>query len=159
MGLYRETRNVEASILDFIEEKLSEYDWDVRIVKTFNQAYKEKMPVICIRCSDNVPTSCEIGSHELMNYYSVLIDIFAFDDGLKLDLSDWLINTVKNGFPYYEYTISKNVQGHYEVANKVQNGKLELLRFTSDRNLEFGENADAYDKHRRLISFIVYIQN
>lgn len=159
MGVYRESRNIEATLIEFIQQKLTDDNWSsINVVKTLNQAYRQDLPVICIRVPDKVSVRKEIGSNELRKFYTVYIDIFGSDDGIKLDLGDWFIEAIKNGCTYYQFTTTQNAQGHYEVTDRTSGGKLELLNITSDRNLDFGEGAEEYDKHRRFISFVMKIQ-
>lgn len=161
MAVYREHRNMEASLIDYIKENLELSGWtNINIVKTFNQAYREDLPVICIRVPDENSRRLEIGSNRLLRSFSIYIDIFANDDGFKLDFTDWLVDLLKDGCPYYEYTTTRDNNENEVITseNKVRNGWIEISRFTANRNIELGIDADKYDKHRRFIAILVYIQ-
>jgi hypothetical protein len=151
MADYRDTRNIEASLIEFIRQKLIDDEWEgVSVVKNFNQAYEQKVPVISIEEDNNTPTRKEIGSTDLRNYYAIYINIFAGDGGIKKDLSDWLVETLKSGCPYYQYS-----NGGRDKDSVV--GKIEVWKYTANRNVNLGEVASVHDKHRRFISLLVYI--
>lgn len=154
---YRITRNLEASIIDFINSYLtgSAPDWtDVDVINTFSQIKKEKLtpPIICLRCGVADHAKIQIGDDSTLRTSQILIDIFASDDGQRLDLKDWLITILKHGCPYYEYVI---VNG--SVQSKTENGRIRVLTI-ADTPLEFDTDKNRLspiDRYRHLLTLEV----
>ena len=88
---FREKRCMEFSFIDYITTNVNT-DWSgVSVVKSFSQAYKEDLPVICIRSSSTLHSQKEVGSTNLYNDVTIIIDVIATSDGLRLDLADYLV--------------------------------------------------------------------
>jgi len=149
MGLYRVSRNLEASIIEFLRDELYGSWSNVKCEKTFSRVYDIDLPVILVRCGTTVHPRAQIGDNATMRTATILIDIFAENDGQRLDLKDWLIETIKNGCPYYEYEI---VNG--EIDDQTLNGKIQV-REISDTPIDFDvpkNNLEPHDRYRHLIS-------
>jgi len=143
MGHYRYSRNIEASFIDFLKPLL-QTDWGFdRVEKGFAEIYKIEIPSICIRARDATHSKVQIGDDSTVREVSVLIDIFGTDDGLKLDLKDYLIEKLKKGLDYYEYEIEKG-----QVKNKVQNGRIRVLTI-GETPIDFNTNKEGIDPHDR----------
>lgn len=146
------TRNVELSILDYLETEV-EADWNgVSVVKGFNQAYKEKLPVVAIRHLREDSTRKEIGGTDLIDTHTIVIDVFATSDGMRLDLADYIKNKLKLGWPYYIF--SKD-SGDNQTLVKVQSGRNSVFEFLENTRVEFGQDVEAHDRFRHHISFNV----
>lgn len=149
MGVYRPSRNIEASIIQYIEAELVG-DWsNVSVEKSFARIYEIELDSICVRCGVTAHEKAEIGADSTTRTPQVLIDIFAHEDGIRLDLKDWLIEKLKGGMPYYIYTI---VGG--EIQSKVQDGRITVLsiddipvNFDADR-----DTLDVHDRHRHALT-------
>jgi len=152
---YRISRNLEASIIDYIEEQLVIDNWsDINVVKTFARVSGLNLPAICIRCGETDHRKAQLGDDSTFRTASVLIDIFGINDGNRLDLKDWLIGAVKRGMPYYDYTV---VGG--EVTSKIPNGRIRVqdiidtpINFDVDKNI-----LQPPDRFRHLITIAVSI--
>jgi len=143
MGVYRPSRNIEASIIEFIREELAG-DWtNINVEKTFARIYDLKLPSICIRVGTTAHEKAEIGADSTTRTPQVLIDIFCTSDGQRLDLKDFLIEKLKSGLPYYNYTI---VNG--QIQSKVQDGRIRVLTI-DDAPVNFEADRDALDVHDR----------
>lgn len=152
MGHYRYSRNIEASFIDYLKPLL-QTDWGFdRVEKGFGEIYKIELPSICVRVRDAIHSKVQIGDDSTTREVPVVIDIFATDDGLKLDLKDYLIEKLKNGLEYYEYEIENS-----QVKNKVQNGRIRVLTI-GETPIDFDtnkENLDLHDRFRYLLTLTI----
>lgn len=150
MGKYRESRALEASLIDFITTELTKSGWTgINVVKGFPQDYKGKIPLIGVEALEKRNQTLEIGSKTKIKYRNIKIRIFANDDGQRLDLSDWLDDLLENDVPYYEYTITKGA-----VSDKILKGKIEILTILENRKeLQNTENLEHEDKFRHVIVY------
>jgi len=143
MGHYRYSRNIEASFIDFLKPLL-QTDWGFnRVEKTFAEIYKIEIPSVCIRVRDAIHSKVQIGDNSTIREVPVLISIFATDDGLKLDLKDYLIEKLKKGLKYYDYEIENGV-----VKNKTENGRIRILSI-GETPIDYDTNKEALDPHDR----------
>jgi len=146
MGVYRISRNIEASLLDYIKDELANASWNnISVIKTFNKAYGIELPSICVRVSDTEHVQAQIGSNATVRQPLVIVDIFGKDDGNRLDLKDFLVFVLRKGLPYYEYII---VNG--QVDSKTQNGRIRVLNIDDNIiNLNVDKNdLDVHDRYR-----------
>jgi len=149
MSLFKTSRNVELSVIYYLETQIKA-DWTgVSIVKSFINAYKEPLPVVAIRLTDCDYTRREIGSTTLLTTYTITIDLFCKSDGQRIDLSDFIIDKLKDGCIYYDHS---QTSGDPETLTRVANGRLHTMRFVSNNKVDFGEEGvDIYDKFRSFI--------
>lgn len=150
---YRISRNLEASIIKFIEAQLVLASWTgINVTKTFAKVYSLSLPSICVRVGDTAHEKVEVGSDSTKRDAQVLIDIFAENDGQRLDLKDFLIDILKGGLVYNEYTIVNGA-----ISEIVPNGRIRVLSI-SDTPLDFNtgkSDLDVADRHRHLLSLSV----
>jgi hypothetical protein len=149
---FRETRNIELSTIDFLTTEINANWTGVTVVKTFPEADAAVLPVVCIRLLDTTSVNREIGSTTLDHTYDIIIDIFAKSDGQRLDLSDFITNTIKDGWSYYEYS---HTPGHPDQLSKNENGKVNFETILENRRIDFVETVSDQDKYRHVISFLV----
>jgi hypothetical protein len=147
---YRISRNIEASLIDFITTGLTADGWTgISVLKGFPQEYKGKPPFIGIETLEIRPEKLEIGSKTNIKYFNVKIRIFATNDGQRLDLSDWLFDELEDDVDYYTHTITGGV-----VSGKVLAGRIVILRYFENRKeLINTENLEKEDRYRHLLSF------
>jgi hypothetical protein len=147
---YRESRNIEASTIEFIEHILEENDYtDVRIEKTFSRVYDlPDLPVICVRVGDTEHTKVEVGSNTTIRKPLILLDIFTDNDGQRLDLKDLLLDKIKYGWDYVEFIIENG-----SITSRIRNGKIQVLE-VSDIPVDLGIEKSQLDKHDRYRHFI-----
>lgn len=149
---FRETRDVELSTVYFLDTNITS-DWSgITTVKSFTNAYKASLPVVAIRLLDTINNRKELGSTTYFNNYTIVIDIFADSDGLRLDLADYIMNKLKDGWIYYEHS---QTSGSPETLTRVANGRLNIRRFVNNQKLDFGDDCDKYDRFRHFIQFEV----
>lgn len=153
MSYFREARNIELSTVYFVETNLNS-DWTgITTVKSFVNAYKSELPVVCVELPDIVNNWREVGSTSLYNDYTINIDIFAKSHAQRLDLADYLVDKLKDGFTYY---VHSQTSGAPETLTRVADGRIFVHRFLSNRKLDFGEEGvDKMDLYRHFLSISV----
>jgi hypothetical protein len=151
MGAFRKTRNVELSVVQFVEEAIAASWSGITVVKSFVQAYNVPLPVICVRMSDIYTGRLEIGSQTLAQEYTISVDVFASSDGQRLDLVDFLTESIKAGMDYYEYS---SVSGS-ETLSKTKTGKVRIVSFDSSSKIDPSPSSVEQDKFRHYLSFTV----
>lgn len=147
MATYRTTRNLEASLLDFLTEEVAETWSNVNIIKSFSQVYELSLPTICISAEDTTYTKIQIGDNSFERNVMVICDIFAENDGQKLDLKDTLVDILKDGCPYYEYKTKKTGRTAI-VEEKTQNGRIRIIDIV-DTPVNFAVEKDKLDVRDR----------
>jgi hypothetical protein len=147
---YRISRNIEASIIDYITAQLVVDAWTgIYVEKVFTEIYAGHYPAILINMPERPERRREIGSDSLMNNANVEIRIFAENDGQRLDLSDWILPKLISGINYYTYIIAANGT----VSSKTLAGKINILNITANRKENINvENLSNEDRYRHLIS-------
>jgi hypothetical protein len=154
MGVYRISRNIEASLVDFITAELTTDGWSgIGVLKGFPQDYKGKAPFIGVEVLNLEPVKLEIGSKTHIKNYTVKIRIFAKNDGQRLDLADWLFDELENDVTYYAYTIANGV-----VSVKTATGKIVISKWNNnEKELQNTSDLEQEDKYRHLFSFDVNV--
>ena len=149
MGEYRYSRNIEASLIDYIKPLfLSAWNTN-KVEKTFTRIYEIDLPSICIRVGTTDHNKAQVGDDSTIRQAQILIDIFAENDGQRLDIKDWLISIIKNGCPYYEYEITNGA-----VSDKTQNGRIRVLTI-DDSPVSINvdkDNLEVHDRYRHLLT-------
>ena len=154
---YRQSRNIEASIIEFIREQLTLASWNkINVEKTFVRVEDADLQktgaFIVVRISDTIHNKVEIGDNNTYRTVLVLVDIFATSDGQRLDLKDFLAQKLKNGLKYYEYVINAG-----QIQTKTQNGRISVSDIT-DTIVNLGvdkDNLDVVDRYRHLLTLNV----
>lgn len=144
MGAYRTSRNVEASIMDYIKEELASASLNnVNVEKVFARVYDLDLPTVCVYLDTTAHDPVELGSDSTVRTPVVIVDIFATSDGSRLDVKDVLVSALKKGCPYYEYEVNNG-----QVTSKVQNGRLRIA-ITADAPINLATDKDVLDVHDR----------
>lgn len=142
-GQYRISRNIEASIIDYLTDELTGSWTGIQIEKSFARIYDISLPSVCIRVGATSHDKAEIGTDATIRTPQVLIDLFAQSDGQRLDLKDFIISTIKSGIPYYEYEIENGT-----VKTKTANGRIRILSI-DEVNINFDSAKNELDVHDR----------
>jgi hypothetical protein len=148
---YRNYRNLEATLVDYITYELANASppWIVRVEKAFAEVYKGTTPCICVSMEESDAISREIGSKSYLENILVSIRIFAVNDGQRLDLASWMLSKIMPGLDYYTYTITSGV-----VSSKILAGRVIILDITSNRKeLKNTDNLDIIDRYRHVLTF------
>ncbi len=149
---YRISRNLEASIIDYIRTEITGAWSNIGIEKTFARNYDIELPSICIRVGVTTHEKVEIGADATIRTPIVLLDIFATSDGQRLDIKDFLIEKLKSGLPYYDYIISNGT-----ITSKTANGRIRVLDI-DDTPIDFDadkETLDVRDRYRHLLTLSI----
>lgn len=153
MGLYRISRNIEASFIDYLKQNL-QTDWNIdRVEKTFARIYSMELPSVCIRVGDTIHSKVQIGDDSTARDVHVLIDIFAKSDGQRLDIKDYIIEIIKHGLIYYKYEIENGqIKGEPEADGRIRILTINetLVNFGTDKN-----DLDIHDRFRHLIDLTI----
>jgi len=146
---YRPTRNQEASIIDYLKDCFEE-DWSgINVEKSFSRVYDQTLPVICVRLGLVSHSSVEIGTDSIYRSSQLLIDIFAKNDGQKLDLVDYIVSKIKSGFDYYEYVIENGI-----TKSKTKSGRIIVNKPIEVTHINFSDDKDTLDEHDKYRSLI-----
>jgi len=153
--IYRISRNLEASVIQYIEAELVSANWtNITVAKSFKKIYEipintfQKQGAICVRLSETVHDKVQIGDDSTVRKPNILIDVFATSDGQRLDLKDILVSIFKGGFPYYEYETDKK-----NITKKTLNGRIRVVKI-DDTEVNLGVDKsllEVYDRFRHLI--------
>lgn len=150
--IYKITRNIEASVVDYLTPLLAADNWNCRVELDFGEAYKDPMPCIVIDADDNPDKRLEVGGNTLTHTFILELRIFATGNGQRKDLRDWLLEKIMLGVPYYTHTITNN------VAAKVLAGRLSIGKITANRKeLANSEKQSKYDRYRHILSFNIRV--
>jgi len=149
---YRTSRNLEASIIDYLQTNFTA-DWSgINVEKTFARVYEISLPTICIRSNVTSHDKAEIGGDSTIRTVQVLIDIFASSDGQKLDLTDYIVDKIKSGCVFYNYVIASGT-----IQSKTANGRIRVtaidvtpIDFNTDK-----DKLDVHDRYRTLITLSI----
>lgn len=152
---YRISRNIEASIIDYINAELTSGGWtNINVEKGFARVYNlpDNVPAVAVRLGVTSHERTGIGTTNTYREPQVLIDIFATDDGMRLDLKDFLVSKLKKGCTYYEYTKSNG-----QISEKTANGTIAIIEI-EDEPINFNEeknNLEAHDRYRHLLTLTI----
>lgn len=156
-------RNLENSFVDFLQSEISTSNLTVldnegnlktpQIRVGFEADGSWELPVISFYLDSRVSPRLSLGSNKRQKSYLLVIDIRALDIGMQQDLTDWVEETINDGFPYYEYSPS----GDPENPTKVQTGYISLA-FISSVPVRLGENVDIFEKFRHNITIEIVIE-
>lgn len=156
MVVYRTSRNIEASVIQYIEQELTSAGWtNIVVEKSFSRIYDipvdtfEMQGAVCVRLENTDHQQAEIGETSTRRLPFVLIDIFAASDGQRLDLKDFLVEILKRGLPYFEYEVSGNT-----VVSKIPNGRIRVTNI-DDKPVNLGVDRallSVHDRYRHLLT-------
>ena len=148
-------RNLENSLTEFLQVetvgntvffKGADTPIDIRVGKSPRDDWK--MPVISNYMEPKTSIRGFVGGNKRLNSYLMIIDIRALDDGMRSDLSEWLTDTINEGFDFFDY--QPNVADP-DNPIKVLSGKVSV-EFITDTPINGGKDADIYNKYRQNIS-------
>ena len=148
MSAFSTTRNVELSTIYYIETQIDANWSGVEVVKSFLSAYDKTLPVVCVRLLDTGSSRLELGSTTLDNIYGITIDVFATSDGQRIDLADFILDKLKDGWVYYTHS---KVTGA-TTLDRTSAGRVRVVEFVDNTRLDFGEQVENPDRFRHVIS-------
>ena len=152
-------RNLENSLKDFLDQKIiddsvtdiNDVNVPVRVGRKNDDNWT--LPCISLYVESETLERFEIGSNNRDDRQLIIIDIYATNEGERLDLAKWLSTTINNGWRYYSYT--PNIATP-ESPTKVAGG-LVNVDFLTNTRVNLGQNTDEIDAHRHRVTINVWI--
>lgn len=146
-------KNLENSLKDFLYSEITtgNIDCDIRVGRKEDNSWS--IPCITLYVESKVAPRLEIGSNKRAKVHLMILDIYATNDGERLDLANWLEDTINDGFRYYSYT--PNISNP-ESPTKVAGGLVEV-DFVTNSRVSLGQNIDETDKYRHRITINVWV--
>ena len=152
-------RNEENSLRDFLTTEISNDGITdingnaipVRVGRKEDDNWT--LPCIAVYFESETAPRFEIGSNNRDDRQLMIIDIFATDEGERVDLAKWVTDTINDGFRYYTYTVNQSTP---ESPDKVA-GALLNVDFLTNGRVNLGQNVDQFDAHRHQITITVYM--
>jgi len=152
-------RNIENSLREFLvsqveEDFVTDISGDnVPIYIGRKESNDWTLPCITVYLDNENSQRAFIGSNERLNTYLIIIDIFATNEGERLDLASWVKNSINNGVQYYEYSPSETTPNSpIEIS-----GRLINIDFLTNARVGLGQNVNSEDAHRHRISVNAWI--
>lgn len=147
-------RNHELSALDYLTTEINVAWTGVTLVKTFARVYDKDVdpPIVSLRLDNSAHQRREVGSTILVDAHNIIIDIFARSDAQRLDLAYFIIDKLRLGWVYYQFA---HAIGDNSTLTKTVLGRATVIGWNQDTRLDFGDNVDAKDRYRHLISITV----
>ena len=145
---YRPTRNIEASLVDFLSVNFSVDFSGVSVEKVFSRVYDTALPVVCVLINTTIHDKAEIGSDSTTRKVTAFLHLFCTSDGQREDFADYIVNKIKGGFIYYDYVINNG-----SIQSKTANGRIRVLSVETSK-IDFDTNPselDVYDRYRGLV--------
>lgn len=152
---FRTPRNVELSTAEYLDTNLASAWPGTTVLQTFAQVYAKSydVPIVCVRLSDVQSSRLEVGSDALDERFLIVIDIFAKDDGQRLDLAAYIKGLLQTGWVNYEHSrVSGDTTG---ALSKTVDGRCWVTQFVTDAKIDIGESVDTKDRYRHNISIRV----
>lgn len=156
-------RNLENSWKDFVQDAVDAQsltvfkqgeELPVNITVGFPHSDSCDLPVISIYVDGkNSPRLC-VGSNCRQDAFLAIIDVRGVDIGSQIDLTDWIQETINDGWTYFEYAPNP---ADPDNPIKTQKG-LVSIDFLSNNPVRLGDDADLFDKYRQNISLSCNIQ-
>ena len=155
-GLYR---NLENSLYEFLTDKVTDDSvTDINDVLIPIRVGRKRdndwtLPCITVYMDNETAERAEIGSNNRLEKYLIIIDIYATNEGERMDLANWLKDTINDGFRYFSIIPSKS-----DPQNPIKvSGGLVEVNFLTNARVALGQNVDLEDSHRHRISINTWI--
>ena len=159
MTIYGISRNIEVSFIEYLRDQLTAAGWmSIVVEKTFQLVYDipvdafSQSGAISVRIEDTAHLPLQIGDNSTRRLPFIFIDIFASSDGQRLDLKDFLVSILKNGFVLNEYTVDGET-----ITSRVPSGRITVTHI-EDTAVNFGVAKSAlevHDRYRHLLTLTV----
>jgi hypothetical protein len=156
---WSEIRCLENSIKDFLDDKISanlitDLAGDAIPVYIKNQTIEAwSLPCITLGVESVTSQRFYIGSNKRDDKYLIIFDIFAQDEGQRIDLACWLKDIINDGLRYREYrpNSSTPTEPTYEEQGWIG------VDFINNSRINLGQDASEIDAHRHRITVSVWI--
>lgn len=109
---WKTRRNLEDSLKEFLESQISTSSLTafhegnnvpIHVRVGFPTDSSWTLPVISEYVDNKTSERFLVGSNKRYKNWLMILEIRALDDGMRMDLAEWVAETINEGFPYYEY--------------------------------------------------------
>jgi hypothetical protein len=149
-NLFSIRRCTELSTLDYLTAQIAANWSGITVVKSFNSAYDKTLnpPIVAAYLNNTNSTRLEIGSTTLDKVHTIAIDIFGTSDGNRIDLAEFIVNKLKDGWTYSQYG---HPSGDNTTMTTSAGGRIYVVSFDQDTAVRFGDTVDVKDRFRHSI--------
>lgn len=162
---YQKQRNLENSWADFVQDAIDTQNLtitdpdtgkplQVNVTVGFPKSEDWNLPVISGYTDGKLSPRLSIGSNCRLDSFLMIIDVRAPGIGTQLDLTEFIQNTINDGWTFFEYSPNPSDP---QNPIKVEKGHVSI-DFLSNVPVRLGENVDLFDKYRQNISLSCTIQ-
>ena len=152
-------RNIENSLADFLTAQITADNVtdingnavSLRVSRKVNKNWT--LPCITLYFESETAVRAFVGSNQRDDRQLLILDIFATNEGERLDLAKWLTDTINDGWRYYSYTANP---ANPDSPTKVAGGWVNV-DFETNGRVDLGQDVDQFDAHRHRISINVWI--
>jgi len=151
-------RNLENSLQDFLTtEVVNDSVTDINGVNVPIRIGRKNeddwsLPCISVYVDSETAPRLEIGSNVRNDKQTMIIDIFATNEGERLDIARWVTNVINDGFRYYAFTPNaSDPTSPTKIA-----GRLVQIDFLTNNRVSLGQTISEIDNHRHTIVINVY---
>jgi len=152
-------RNLQASLKDFLDAQIviDSLVGDDGTTVTVRVGRKNDnnwvLPCISLYVeSEDLTKRIAIGSNKRDEKELIIIDIYANNDGERIDFAKWLTDSINNGWQFYSYVYNPS---NPELPTK-NAGDWVSVDFLTNTKVKLGQNVDIIDAHRHRVSINVW---
>ena len=154
MSYFNTSRNCELSVIYGVDTQVQANWTGITVVKSNPNFDAVALPIITARLLATNNQRKEIGSRTMDSRYNFVVDIYAKSDGQRLDLAQFLEDTILQDFTYYTHS---QTSGSPQTLTRTDAGKVKFIEFTQNTRIYFFEEVEAYDRFRHVLAFDVRI--
>lgn len=147
---FRERRNVQLSVKDHLETQINASWSGVTVVKSYLEVATASLPIVCVESASVFSDRLEVGTDTRVYDYLIEINVFTSSDAVRMDMVDFILNSLSSGCIYYEYTKDDD----YNISGTA-NGRLSLRSVNTDTPVSFEESPRSKEKHRHQLIVVM----
>lgn len=145
--------NLEKSLEDFLTAQTVTDDVTVNITVAEKVDPNWELPHIQLYTDSKQKPRAEIGSNKRANTYLIFLDVRGTTNPERMNLADWIEESINDGFTYYTYASDP---ANRDVPIKTNAGYVGF-DYISSQKVNLGENVNIFDKWRYRISIRTWI--
>ncbi len=145
--------NLEKSLEDFLSAQAVTDDVTVNITVAEKVDPNWELPHIQINQDSKQKPRAELGSNKRANTYLIILDVRGSNNPERMNLADWIEESINDGFTYYTYASNP---ANRDDPIKTDAGYVSF-DYVSSQKVNLGENVNLYDKWRYRISIRAWI--
>lgn len=145
--------NLEKSLNDFLTAQAltDEVSVNINVGENYNKDWG--LPHIQVYADSKQKPRAELGSNKRANTYLIILDVRGRNNPERMNLADWIEESINDGFTYYTYVSDP---ANRDVPIKTDAGYVSF-DYISSQKVNLGENVNIYDKWRYRISIRAWI--